>query len=75
MRLAWEGMIPTSLLLVLIVSVYVFLGYTDYLWTGSVIALAIMAIARPLLPTSDTNKKIELIGSRFSAPSQEMAAK
>lgn len=75
MRLAWEGMIPTSLLLVLIVSVYVFLGYTDYLWTGSVIALAIMAISRPLLPTSDTNKKIELIGSRFSAPSQEMAAK
>ncbi len=75
MRLAWEGMIPTSLLLVLVVSIYVYLGYTDYLWTGSIIALAIMAIARPLLPTSDTNKKVELIGSRFSAPTQEMATK
>lgn len=75
MRLAWEGMIPTSLLLVLIVSIYVYFGYTDYLWTGSILALVIMAIARPILPTSQTNKKIELIGSRFSSPKQEMAAK
>jgi NADH-quinone oxidoreductase subunit H len=69
MRLAWEGMIPTSLLLVLIVSVFVFYGWTSYLWVGSIVAIIIMAIARPLLPTSATNKRIELLGSRFSAPS------
>jgi NADH-quinone oxidoreductase subunit H len=68
MRLAWEGMIPTALLLVLIVSVFVFYGWTSYLWIGSIVAIIIMAIARPLLPTSATNKRIELLGSRFSAP-------
>jgi NADH-quinone oxidoreductase subunit H len=72
MRLAWEGMIPTSLLLVLIVSVFVFYGWTSYLWIGSIVAIIIMAIARPLLPTSATNKRIELLGSRFSAPSSRV---
>ena len=71
MRLAWEGMIPTSLLLVLIVSIYMYLGWSAYLWTGSLLALLIMAIARPLLPTNETNKRIELIGSRFSPPRRE----
>lgn len=71
MRLAWEGMIPTSLLLVLIVSIYIYLGWSAYLWTGSLLALLIMAIARPFLPTNETNKRIELIGSRFSPPSLE----
>ena len=70
MRLAWEGMIPTTLLLVLIVSVFVFYGWTSYLWIGSIVAIIIMAIARPLLPTSATNKRIELLGSRFSAPKE-----
>ncbi len=70
MRLAWEGMIPTALLLVLIVSVFVFFGWTPYLWLGSIAAIIIMAIARPLLPTSSTNKRIELLGSRFSAPKE-----
>jgi NADH-quinone oxidoreductase subunit H len=70
MRLAWEGMIPTSLLLVLIVSIYMYLGWAPYLWTGSIAALVIMAVVRPFLPTNDMNKKIELLGSRFSPPTQ-----
>ncbi len=69
MRLAWEGMIPTSLLLVLVVSTFVFFGWTSYLWIGSIAAVLIMVLMRPLLPTAATNKRIELIGSRFSAPS------
>ncbi len=68
MRLAWEGMIPTALLLVFIVSVFVYYGLTSYLWIGSIVAIIIIAIARPLLLTSATNKRIELLGSRFSAP-------
>lgn len=75
MRLAWEGMIPTSLLLVLIVSIYMYLGWNAYLWTGSIIALVIMVIMRPLLPTNSSNEKMELLGSRFSAPSQGMPTK
>ena len=72
MRLAWEGMIPTSLLLVLIVTMYVYLGWSAYLWTGSILAVLIMIVARPLLPKSNSNKRIELLGSRFSAPTQGM---
>ena len=75
MRLAWEGMIPTSLLLVLIVSVYMYFGWIPYLWTGSVVAIGLMSIARPLLPTSNTNKRIELLGSRFSAPTEDLMSK
>ena len=72
MRLAWEGMIPTSLLLVLVVTIYMYFGWSDYLWTGSILALVIMIVARPLLPTSNTNKRIELLGSRFSPPPEGM---
>ena len=72
MRLAWEGMIPTSLLLVLIVTIYMYVGWSDYLWTGSILAIMIMVVIRPLLPKSNTNKRIELLGSRFSAPPQGM---
>ncbi|MEE2913002.1 MAG: NADH-quinone oxidoreductase subunit NuoH [Planctomycetota bacterium] len=72
MRLAWEGMIPTSLLLVLVVTIYMYFGWSDYLWTGSILALLIMIVARPLLPTSNTNKRIELLGSRFSPPPEGM---
>ena len=75
MRLAWEGMIPTSLLLVLIVSIYLYLGWSAYLWTGSIVALIIMAIARPMLPSSNTNKRVELLGSRFSAPLKDSNAR
>ena len=75
MRLAWEGMIPTSLLLVLIVSIYIYLGWSAYLWTGSIVALIIMVIARPLLPSSNTNKRVELLGSRFSAPLKDSNAR
>ncbi|MGY8753604.1 MAG: NADH-quinone oxidoreductase subunit H, partial [Phycisphaerales bacterium] len=74
MRLAWEGMIPTSLLLVLIVSLYMYLGWGPYLWTGSVLALCIMVLARPLLPKSDMNKRVKLLGSRFSAPTSTPGA-
>ena len=72
MRLAWEGMIPASLLLVLVVTIYMYVGWSDYLWTGSILAVVIMVIVRPLLPKSNTNKRIELLGSRFSAPPHGM---
>ena len=72
MRLAWEGMIPASLLLVLVVTIYMYFGWSAYLWTGSILAVVIMVVVRPLLPKSNTNKRIELLGSRFSAPPHGM---
>jgi NADH-quinone oxidoreductase subunit H len=77
MRLAWEGMIPTGLLLLLVTSFFIFLGWTDYLWLGSVAALVIILAVYPLLPKqANPNHRVPLYGSRFSpAAVSEQAAK
>ena len=77
MRLAWEGMIPTGLLLLLVTSFFIFLGWTDYLWLGSVAALVIILAVYPLLPKqANPNHRVPLYGSRFSpAAASEQAAK
>ena len=74
MRLAWEGMIPTALLVLLVTSVFVYLGWADAgrMWIGSLIVLVIIWLVRPLLARrSGPNKKIGLAGSRFSPLEEE----
>lgn len=67
MRLAWEGMIPVSLLLLLVTSLFVFLGWTHHLWAGSLAALGIILLAHPHMPRqANPNHRVPLIGSRFS---------
>jgi NADH-quinone oxidoreductase subunit H len=67
MRLAWEGMIPTALLLLLMTSLFVFLGWTHLLWLGSIGALAVIWVVNPLMPKqANPNHRVQLIGSRFS---------
>jgi len=67
MRLAWEGMIPASLLLLMMTSLFIFLGWTDYLFFGSVAALVIILLIYPALPRQTSpNHRTPLIGSRFS---------
>jgi NADH-quinone oxidoreductase subunit H len=67
MRLSWEGMIPASLVLVLVTSFWLYLGWTDYMWLGSLAALAIIWLAGPWLPRQpNPNHKVPMIGSRFS---------
>ncbi len=67
MRLSWEGMIPTALLLVMITSFWVFMGWTNHMWLGSVLALAIIWIVGPMLPKqANPNHRVPMIGSRFS---------
>lgn len=67
MRLAWEGMIPAALLLLLVTSAVVFFGLTNWMWLGSVLALAIIWIVYPVLPRqANPNHRVPLIGSRFS---------
>jgi NADH-quinone oxidoreductase subunit H len=74
MRLAWEGMIPTGLLILLMTSFFVFAGWTSYMWVGSLIALAIIWLVHPVMPKqAHPNHKVPLIGSRFS-PLEEPAA-
>jgi NADH-quinone oxidoreductase subunit H len=67
MRLAWEGMIPTSLLVLTCTAVFVYFGAAQWMWLGSLLCLGIVWFVGPKLPRSaNPNAKIGLIGSRFS---------
>jgi NADH-quinone oxidoreductase subunit H len=67
MRLSWEGMIPVSLILLLIVSFFVYFGKTEYLWAGSLGAMALVYFLSPIMSSHvEANKRIRMIGSRFS---------
>ena len=69
MRLAWEGLIPLSLLVLLMTSVFVYLGWTSWLWAGSLGCLALIWVLLPFMPgQASPNHKIGMIGSRFSPP-------
>jgi NADH-quinone oxidoreductase subunit H len=66
MRLAWEGMIPTGLFVLLITSCFLFMGWTGWLWAGSLGAIAAILLAYPYLPKqANPNHRVPLIGSRF----------
>ncbi|MDA1026362.1 MAG: NADH-quinone oxidoreductase subunit H [Planctomycetota bacterium] len=67
MRLAWEGMIPVSLFVMLMVSFFLFMGWNDYMWAGSLGCIVVIYLILPFMPQqSDPNHRIRLIGSRFS---------
>ena len=67
MRLSWEGMIPASLFLLLVTSFWVYMGWEDYLWAGSLVTIAIIFAINPLMPRQpNPNHRVPLIGSRFS---------
>jgi NADH-quinone oxidoreductase subunit H len=67
MRLAWEGMIPTALLMLLVTSFFVYQGWTGWMWAGSLLVIAIMFAVHPLMPKqANPNHRVRLIGSRFS---------
>jgi NADH-quinone oxidoreductase subunit H len=66
MRLAWEGMIPTALLVLLCTAVFTYFGAGGYMWVGSLVSFAIVYFVGPKLPTQpNPNAKIALIGSRY----------
>jgi NADH-quinone oxidoreductase subunit H len=67
MRLSWEGMIPAAMLMLLVTSLWVFMGWTDVMWLGSIATIAIIWLALPLMPRQPSpNHRVPLIGSRFS---------
>ena len=66
MKLAWEGLIPLALLVLLMTSVFVYLGWTHWLWAGSLTCIVLIWVVMPWLPGSgNVNRRIDLIGSRF----------
>ncbi len=69
MRLAWEGMIPTALLVLLVTSVFVWWGLADdgLMWIGSLVVIFAIWLLRPLVARKTApNHRIRLPGSRFS---------
>ena len=72
MRLAWEGMIPTALLVLLVTSFVVFMGWLPMMWLASLITVFVIWLVRPLLPQqADPNHRVPLLGSRFSPKTHE----
>ncbi len=73
MRLAWEGLIPTALLVLLVTSMFVFLGWTeDWMWAGSLGMVIVIWLLQPLAARRvNLNRRIPLAGSRFSPLSDE----
>ena len=67
MRLAWEGMIPTALLVLVTTSIFIYMGWSGWLWLGSIGIVALMMLVHPLMPRqANPNRRVGLIGSRFS---------
>ncbi|MCH7847452.1 MAG: NADH-quinone oxidoreductase subunit NuoH [Planctomycetes bacterium] len=72
MRLAWEGMIPTALLVLLVTSFVVFMGWLPMMWLASLITVFVIWLVRPLLPQqANPNRRLPLLGSRFSPKTHE----
>ena len=75
MKLAWEAMIPLGLVLLLMTSFFVFMGWTTWLWTGSLVLLVGIWIILPALPRYNPNRRLGLLGSRFSPLAEEASAR
>jgi len=72
MRLSWEGMIPVSLLLLVMVSFFVYFGRTEYLWIGSIGVAVLIYLLKPIMGAHvEANERIRMIGSRFSPLTDE----
>lgn len=69
LKLCWQSLIPASLVLVVATSIMVYLGWTAswQLFVMNVGVGAAMMAVFPFMPKSDTNKRVPLAGSRFSA--------
>lgn len=68
MRLAWEGMIPVGLLVLLVTSFVVFFFGPEWpwMWAVSLLTVGFIVWVRPYLPRHDTNRRIPMLGSRWN---------
>ncbi|MDA1008082.1 MAG: NADH-quinone oxidoreductase subunit NuoH [Planctomycetota bacterium] len=67
MRLAWEGMIPASLLVLTVTALVVYFGAQDWMWLASLGCIALIYLIEPIMPRqSNANARLGLRGSRFS---------
>ncbi|MEM9754265.1 MAG: hypothetical protein AAF916_12910, partial [Planctomycetota bacterium] len=69
MKLAWRGMIPLMLAMLLVVGVMVYAGIEGWWWytlANAIVGVG-AAVIGPMLPSGPAvNRKVPLKGSRFS---------
>jgi NADH-quinone oxidoreductase subunit H len=67
MRLAWRGLIPISITLLLVTGIMVYYNATGYLWLANLVLIAVfMKLSTALPDPAPVNRRIALEGSRFS---------
>ena len=65
MRLAWEGLIPASLVCLLVTSAVVYFGKQEFMFIGGLASIVWCCLADHSC-LGRTNRRIGMIGSRFS---------
>ncbi|MCC6321016.1 MAG: NADH-quinone oxidoreductase subunit H [Phycisphaerales bacterium] len=67
MQVGWQGLIPISLVVVVMTAVMVFYEKTTWPWmlaANALLTLVLLGLL-PILPRATSNKKVRLAGSRF----------
>lgn len=71
MRLAWRGLIPIALVMLLITSLFVYLGLARwyYFLAANAVVFITASVISLIIPTGNkVNRRVGLAGSRFSPP-------
>lgn len=67
MRLAWRGLIPITILLLLVTGMFVYYGWESRMWIGTGALVAFILFIQPFIPDAAfVNRRVPLAGSRFS---------
>ncbi len=76
LKLAWGGLIPVAVGLVIATAGMVYMGWTSIpeLLLMNVVVLGVSMLVIPWMPKADVNKRVGLAGSRFSPPEGEHGA-
>ncbi len=76
LKLAWGGLIPVSIALVVATAVFVHFGWTS-VWQMLLLNVGLTAVVLavlPFMPKADVNKRLPMAGSRFSPLPGERAS-
>lgn len=72
MRLAWRGLIPITLTMLLTTGAFVKFQITGYLWIANIAMVFITLAATQIIPADkEVNKRAPLVGSRYSPAVQD----
>jgi NADH-quinone oxidoreductase subunit H len=66
MRVAWQAVIPLTLIVLVMTSVMVRLGLNNWVWLANIVLIVALVFVQPFLPKIKTNERLPLRGSRFS---------